>query len=78
MFSNNRLKFLLTVMTVSNLGLLGMSQTFKKAWTNQKEENEKLVTYFSALMDKHGWVPDEQDYATLQRMGIKLKGPYAS
>jgi hypothetical protein len=74
MFSNNRLKFLLTVMTVSNLGLVGMSQTFKKAWTNQKEENEKLVAYFGSLLEKHGWVPDETDLALLRKMGIKLKG----
>jgi hypothetical protein len=74
MFSNNRLKFLLTAMTVSNLGLVGMSQTFRKAWTNQKEENEKLVAYFSSLLEKHNWVPDENDLAILRRMGIKLKG----
>jgi hypothetical protein len=65
-------------MTVSNLGLLGMSQTFRKAWQNQKDENEKLVTYFTSLLDKHGWVPDEDDLATLLRLGIKLKGKYAS
>jgi len=78
MFSNNRLKFLLTAMTVSNLGLVGMSQTFRKAWKNQKDENEKLVAYFSSLLEKHGWVPDEADFAMLQKMGIKLKGTYAS
>lgn len=77
MFSNNRLKFLLTVMTVSNLGLLGMSQTFKKAWKNQKDENEKMAEYFSALLDKYGLVPDEHDLLALNKMGVRLKSSYA-
>jgi len=78
MFSNNRLKFLLTVMIVSNLGLVGISQTFRKAWQNQKEENEKMDEYFGALLDRYGLVPDENDLRVLQKMGVHLKRTYAS
>jgi hypothetical protein len=65
-------------MIVSNLGLISINQTFRKAWKNQKEENEMMDAYFSSLLEKYGLVLDENDRAMMKKMGFRFKGTYAS